>query len=212
MKKEISIFMLLLVLLLVSSCSSPISNDQSNSNPYENLLFPEGVEWNMTSDEVRRVMGEEEGPKIDNLSYYPGISYNSFSEGVEEQYYIFKQDFFFTEPKVVEFENHTDLLHITIEVRDAIKYENRTKDRHGNISLEFDRIKEYLSSAYGEPFIDEANENSVLWLKRVFWEVNENTGLKLVLDNETRIGGDVGTITLRYVDIDAVKSPWYEDR
>lgn len=172
---------------------------------YQSLLIPENVSFGDNSDDVEKALGEEpDSPKGEGrleLSYFPG-------EELTSPHYLFKVNFSFYEDGKEEFKNNTRLAYVKYDIKDRIRYDERTEDKHGDIGEEYETIKSFLSEKYGESFLNK--EDGGGYEKRCFWENDDSTiGITLTLVHTTSRNHD-GEINLKYSDITRLKSPWYE--
>lgn len=220
MKKILAVTLFALMCLNFAACNTENKENADQNEkinlyekeiaPYENLLFSRNITWGISKSEMKESINNITDGVLSDLTNRISVFYDIESDGVIESYWIVKIDFKFFDKGTEEFEDQTELVFITYEIRDRTEYEDRTKEIHGNMDLEYLRIKDYLSSEYGDPFLERSDEKSPLWISRAYWETGD-TGICLTLQSKTS-PSEIGKIELKYTNIEAVKSPWYADR
>lgn len=211
--------LLLAVLLLFSACAQPAPSSSSEIvpvDPYEYLLLPEGVKMGTPFEDARESIEFTSEVVTPNNAY--ALLRNIFGPNLDNPdredvalghyCYLAEAEYNFEAKKPIdEFENIAYLKDASFRVVDRISYENRTKEKHGDIVAEFEVIEQFLIEHYGEPVkTDKTWERTY----RSYWDIEEeNMGIDLRIKEITG-DGCYGELTLRYFSTEGYVDNWYD--
>ena len=112
----------------------------------------------------------------------------------------------FDNPMENEFEDERTLRSISFFVRDTVYFDQRTKEKHGDIIATYETVYDLLVEHYGEPVY---TGDRVLGNQNIRWNLpDQQLGVELNLLSETDFSGQ-GEFEVVYRSTDGLREDWY---
>lgn len=203
----------LLTLLTLTACGAPSASSSLPSNPYEILLCPSSLSFGMSAAEVEEVLDspivhdEKEFDSLYGDSSYDSDVIGGFDEIPLDNYCaVCGVTYDFDNPMENEFEDERTLRSISFFVRDTIYFDQRTKEKHGDIIATYETVYDLLVEHYGEPVY---TGDRVLGNQNIRWNLpDQQLGVELNLLSETDFSGQ-GEFEVVYRSTDGLREDWY---
>lgn len=203
----------LLTLLALTACGAPSASSSLPSNPYEILLCPSSLSFGMSVAEVEEVLDspiahdEKEFDSLYGDSSYDSDVIGGFDEIPLDNYCaVCGVTYDFDNPMENEFEDERTLRSISFFVRDTIFFDQRTKEKHGDIIATYETVYDLLVEHYGEPVY---TGDRVLGNQNIRWNLpDQQLGVELNLLSETDFSGQ-GEFEVVYRSTDGLREDWY---